>query len=97
MLRHTLLAATLALVPVAASASDAWTTAGVNFRAGPSTYDPVIATLPYCAAITTYEWRDGWVRAEWQGTHGWLSGRYVADTNAHCNGGYGYQAPVRHY
>ncbi|PTX01957.1 SH3 domain-containing protein [Pararhodobacter aggregans] len=100
MLRNALIAATLALIPAAASAADSWTTAGVNFRSGPSAYYPVIATLPHCAAITTYEWQDGWVRAEWQGGYGWLSGRYVSDSNAHCSygGGYGHQpAPAPSY
>ena len=88
MIRYTLIAATLALLPAAASATEAWTTAGVNFREGPSTQYAVITSLPRCAVIDTYEWQNGWVRAAWQGHNGWLSGRYVADNNAHCGSGY---------
>lgn len=90
MIRHAFIAAALTLIPAAASASDAWTTAGVNFRDGPSSYYAVIATLPRCAVIQTYEWQSGWVRAEWQGQYGWLSGSYIAESNAHCT----YQAPA---
>ncbi|PWE31066.1 hypothetical protein C4N9_04765 [Pararhodobacter marinus] len=88
MFRNLLIAATLTLLPAAASASEAWTTGGVNFRSGPSTHYAVITTLPRCAVIDTHEWQDGWVRASWQGRYGWLSGRYVSDSNAHCNAGY---------
>ncbi|WP_370207670.1 SH3 domain-containing protein [Pararhodobacter marinus] len=88
MFRNLLIAATLTLLPAAASASEAWTTGGVNFRSGPSTHYTVITTLPRCAVIHTHEWQDGWVRASWQGRYGWLSGRYVSDSNAHCNAGY---------
>ncbi len=99
MLRNALIAATLALIPAAASAAPAWTTAGVNFRDGPSTYYTVVATLPYCAAIQTYEWQNGWVRAEWQGQWGWVAGNYITESNAHCAPGYqapAYQAPAYH-
>lgn len=98
MIRKTLLAAlaVAALTPAgAAMASNAWTTTALNFREGPSTHYPVIAYLPHCAALTTYEWQDGWVRAEWDGQYGWVSGRYIAETNAHCQPGY--QAPRAGY
>ncbi len=105
MLRNALLAAAtlITLLPAgAAMASNAWTTTALNFRQGPGTYYPVVHALPYCAALTTYEWQNGWVRAEWDGNYGWVSGRYVSDSNAHCQSGYvapapSYQAPATTY
>lgn len=82
-------AALAALLPASgAMAANAWTTTALNFREGPGTYYPVLHYLPHCAALTTYEWQDGWVRAEWDGRWGWVSGRYVAESNAHCQRAY---------
>ncbi|MCB6177791.1 SH3 domain-containing protein [Rhodobacter sp. Har01] len=79
-----LIAATL---PAAAMAASHWTTGGVNFRTGPGTYYDVIGYLPKCAALDSYGWQDGWVEISWEGQRGWVSGKYLAESNAHC--GYG--------
>lgn len=95
MFRQTLLAV-FALLPAtlasAQSAPNAWATTALNFRDGPNSYANVVAHVPQCAAITTYEWHDGWVRAAWDRQSGWVWGAYLAETNAHCQTGY--QPPV---
>ena len=96
MFRKTFLAAVAlaALLPASgAMAANAWTTTALNFREGPGTQYPVIHSLPHCAALTTYEWQNGWVRADWDGRNGWVSGRHIAETNAHCQPGYRAPAP----
>lgn len=88
MFRKIVSAALLAtLVPAAAMAGSSWTTSGVNFRTGPGTYYDVIGYLPKCAALDTYGYQDGWVEVVWEGQRGWVSSKYLADSNAHC--GYG--------
>ena len=82
------LVAALLLPASGALAANAWTTTALNFRDGPGTHYPVVHYLPHCAALTTYEWQDGWVRAEWDGQYGWVSGRYVVESNTHCQPGY---------
>ena len=91
MLRQPLLATfvAMALVPATpVAAQNAWTTATLTFREGPGTQYPVIHSMPHCAALTTHEGQDGWVRAEWDGQYGWVSGRYVVESNTHCQPGY---------
>jgi N-acetylmuramoyl-L-alanine amidase len=86
MLRTTILATIAAIVlPAATALADtSWTTSGVNFRSGPGKYYDVIGYLPKCAKLETYEYQDGWVEISWEGSRGWVSGRYLADSNAHC-------------
>lgn len=88
MLRKIVSAALLAAVlPAAAMAGSSWTTSGVNFRTGPGTYYDVIGYLPKCAELTTYGYDNGWVEVSWEGQRGWVSAKYLADSNGHC--GYG--------
>lgn len=96
MFRKIVSAALLAAVlPAAAMAGSSWTTSGVNFRAGPGTYYDVIGYLPHCAKLTTYGYDSGWVEVSWEGQRGWVSGKYLAESNSHCgkakkkSGGYG--------
>lgn len=84
MFRTTALAAALTLTAAAAQASPAWTTSGVNFRAGPGTWHPVIVYLPRCAVLEVQRYENGWAYASWQGQWGWLSQRYVSGSNSHC-------------
>ena len=89
MFRKFLTAALIvAALPAAALAGSGWTTGGVKFRSGPGTGHSVIATLPKCAAVTTYGHQGGWVEVSWQGQRGWIAASYLAASNAHC--GYGY-------
>lgn len=89
MLRTTLLAAIAAIVLPAATAlaSTSWTTSGVNFRSGPGSYYDLVGYLPKCAKLVIYEYQDGWVLVDWDGSRGWVSGRYLSDSNAHCGNG----------
>lgn len=103
MIRQTLLAA-LALLPAtlagAQSAPNAWSTTPVNFREAPGSHAAVVAWVPHCAALTTYEWQDGWVRATWEAQTGWVWGAYLAASNTHCQTGYqppAYVPPVATY
>ncbi|MGA0539873.1 SH3 domain-containing protein [Neotabrizicola sp. VNH66] len=96
MFRKIIAAAVItATLPFAALAGS-WTTSGVNFRSGPGTYYDVIGYLPKCASVTAYDWQDGWVQVSWEGQRGWVSAKYLADSNAHCGygkkkkSGYGY-------
>ena len=93
MLRTMLLATIAAIVlPAAAALADtSWTASGVNFRSGPGSYYDIVGYLPKCAKVTTYEYKDGWVQVDWKGDRGWVSGRYLASSNAHC--GYDDAAP----
>lgn len=87
MLRQTLIAAFSLLSAGAASAQsapNAWSTTALNFRDAPNNYANVVAYVPHCAAITTYEWQDGWFRATWDTQAGWVWGAYLAASNAHC-------------
>ncbi|MCV0397295.1 MAG: SH3 domain-containing protein [Rhizobiaceae bacterium] len=79
---HTISAAALAaalVVPAAAMADSAFTTADVNMRAGPHVEFPRIATLPAGAAITVHGCTDRWTwcDADWRGLRGWVSARYL--------------------
>ncbi|MBE2277929.1 MAG: SH3 domain-containing protein [Rhodobacteraceae bacterium] len=91
MFRKFLTAALIvAALPAAALAGNGWTTGGVKFRSGPGTQYNAIATLPKCAAVTTYGSKGGWVEIAWQGQRGWISAKYLAHSNAHCAYGYDY-------
>ncbi len=84
MLRTALLAALTALALSPAHATPAWTTSSLNFREGPGAYYAIIGYLPRCAALTTSEWRDGWVRVVWEGRSGWVNAAQVSQNRAHC-------------
>ena len=55
----------------------------------------VVGYLPKCAKLETYEYKDGWVQVDWKGSRGWVSGRYLAQSNDDC--GYGNDAPSGSY
>jgi hypothetical protein len=45
-----------------------------------------------CAFLTVYAEDRGWYQVDWRGVVGWVSSRYVAYDDSHCD----YQAPVYH-
>jgi uncharacterized protein YgiM (DUF1202 family) len=54
------------------------TTGSVNFRKGPSTSDKKITQLRKGTLLTLYALNDGWYEADVNGTHGYVSAKYVA-------------------
>lgn len=78
---RTLLAAAafLGVATGAALAQNAYTTANVNMRSGPSTQYPAVTTLPNGAAVDVHGCLDGWTWCDtsWRGFRGWVSGRYL--------------------
>lgn len=78
---RTLLAAAafMGVATGAALAQNAYTTANVNMRAGPSTQYPRVATLPNGAAVDVHGCINGWSWCDtsWRGIRGWVSGRYL--------------------
>jgi uncharacterized protein YgiM (DUF1202 family) len=55
------------------------TTAGVNFRAGPSTSASVLGTLPAGARVVpTGETRGSWWAVEANGREGWIHSNFIA-------------------
>lgn len=84
----TLTLAALALSTVAAAAAPAWTSTEVFFRDGPGIWHPVITQLPYCAAVDTSTYENGWARVMWEGRWGWVSMDYLTSAGEHCAPGY---------
>jgi len=78
---RTLLAAAafMGMATSAALAQNAYTTANVNMRAGPSTEYPKVATLPNGAAVDVHGCLENWnwCDTSWRGIRGWVSGRYL--------------------
>jgi len=73
-------AAALAIVlPAAAQAATAIATSGVNMRAGPSTADPVVTTIPAGAPVQVYGCLAdrSWCDTLWVGQRGWVSAAYL--------------------
>jgi len=74
-------AAALLALPVTAQAAwhNAYATASVNMRAGPSTGYRVITTVPAGARVHVYGCRRGWNWCDtaWAGHRGWVSGSYL--------------------
>ena len=58
------------------------TTATVNFRQSASTASKIIGKLSAGKSVTLYELKDGWYRAQYNGTIGWLFAKYVKQTSA---------------
>ena len=54
------------------------TSDGVNFRAGPSTDDAILAELAKDVPLTILSVADGWCQVTWNGQEGYVSGTYVA-------------------
>lgn len=55
------------------------TVSGVNLRAGPGTWYPVVMAMPPSAALTIYGCLDAasWCDVSWGGARGWVSSNYV--------------------
>lgn len=74
-------AAAMLALPAAAQAAwhNAYTTADVNMRAGPSTGYRVITTVPAGANVHVYGCQRGWnwCDTSWAGHRGWVSGHYL--------------------
>ena len=52
MIRTTLFGVAICIASTTASmAWTGWATSGVNFRSGPSTYERVLGTIPYCGRV----------------------------------------------
>ncbi|WP_367954681.1 SH3 domain-containing protein [Aquibium pacificus] len=62
-----------------AAAADAYTTANVSLRAGPSIEFPEIVTVPVDEPVSVYgctgDWE--WCDTNWSGVRGWVSGRHL--------------------
>jgi uncharacterized protein YraI len=84
MIRYIMAAAALVgamLLPAAAhAASEGFTTADVNMRAGPSTEYPRIVVLPRGAPVLVYGCVRGytWCDVAYYGERGWVSSRYIS-------------------
>lgn len=79
---HNKLASQLGAIPVgsASSADNAGyrTSRGVNFRGGPSTTAPILATLPAGVSVRPTGQKQGdWWEVEAQGQTGWLHSHYI--------------------
>lgn len=84
-------AAAVVLASATASlATTGWSTGDLNMRQGPGTSYYAVGALPRCASFSIHAENRGWYQVNWQGTVGWVSGRYVAWDNNHCQ----YRAPV---
>lgn len=83
MRRYVLGAVAAVLVAVmsgpALAATRGATVSGVNLRAGPGTWYPVVMTMPPSAALTIYGCLDAasWCDVSWGGARGWVSSNYV--------------------
>lgn len=66
-------------VPGIASAVPGFSTADVNLRAGPSTANPVVTTIPAGAPVQIVGCLNGWSWCDtlWAGYRGWVSGAYL--------------------
>ncbi|MCB8837458.1 SH3 domain-containing protein [Aurantimonas sp. VKM B-3413] len=77
----------VAIVIASTTASMAWTgwaTSGVNFRSGPSTYERVLGTIPYCGRVRVGGSEGGWYRVRWSGRWGWVSSNYISSRRGDC-------------
>lgn len=68
-----------ALVPALAWAVPGYATADVNLRAGPSTANPVVTTIPRGAPVQIVGCLAGWSWCDtvWAGYRGWVAGAYL--------------------
>lgn len=91
-------AAMLAAMCTTSIAASGWTTGNVNFREGPGTNYYSIGSISRCAQVVVGEQRNGWYRVQWNGSWGWVAGRYISWDRGYCsNRGSGYvrTAPKR--
>jgi uncharacterized protein YraI len=73
-----------------ATADTGWTTAGINFRTGPSTDFYSLGKISTCVKLEVLEEFDDWYRVEWDGHWGWIAAKYFAYDDGHCH----YEAPA---
>lgn len=83
-MRHRSFTAILALFLIVISPGLAWavpgySTANVNLRAGPSTSNPVVTTIPSGSPVEIVGCLSGWSWCDtvWAGFRGWVSGSYL--------------------
>lgn len=67
------------VVPGLAWAVPGFSTANVNMRAGPSTANPVVTTIPVGSPVEIVGCLAGWSCCDtlWAGYRGWVSGAYL--------------------
>ena len=67
------------ITPGLASATAGYTTGNVNMRAGPSTVQPVVTTIPAGAPVQIAGCLTGWSWCDtiWSGYRGWVAGAYL--------------------
>jgi uncharacterized protein YraI len=63
----------------AAFAYPALVTNDLNLRAGPSTANRVIATMPQGSIVDVIDCRGSWCQVEWRGRVGWASRNFLAE------------------
>jgi uncharacterized protein YraI len=63
----------------AALAYPAVVTNDLNLRAGPSTANRVIATMPQGSIVDVIDCRGSWCEVEWRGRIGWASRNFLAE------------------
>jgi uncharacterized protein YraI len=63
----------------AAFAYPAVVTNDLNLRAGPSTANRVIATMPEGSIVDVIDCRGSWCEVEWRGRVGWASRNFLAE------------------
>lgn len=57
-----------------------------------------IGSISRCAQVLVGEQRNGWYRVQWNGSWGWVAGRYISWDRGYCSnrsGGYARTAPKR--
>jgi uncharacterized protein YraI len=74
-----LAACAILLFSGAALAYPAVVTNDLNLRAGPSTANRVIATMPEGSIVDVIDCRGSWCEVEWRGRIGWASRNFLAE------------------
>lgn len=82
MKRFSLLAIAVMMVigvPAAANAVQAYSTANVNMRSGPSTRYPPVIVIPFSSRVEIYGCMrtSNWCDVGYRGVRGWVSGNYL--------------------
>ncbi|MHB1102999.1 MAG: SH3 domain-containing protein [Devosia sp.] len=98
MFKTTLRTAVLALAMAASTVTGSmaveygWTTAGVNFRSGPSTYYEVIGQIAPCVKVTIDYKENNWYKVSWNDREGWVAVKYVSYDKPYCGS---YEEPAK--
>lgn len=61
-----------------------WSTAGVNFRSGPSTYYEVVGQIEACTKVSINYKENNWYNVSWGNHEGWVSAKYIAYDEPYC-------------